>query len=131
MIEAADLRRLLHAAGLPLKTMADYPHDEGTYPFSREHLRQVFHDWSEDDMRKILGENVARLYDFDLKALAPLGEQFGPTVDELHQPLVELPESPNEALLRVKRLRVEEASVERCVLQTPVTGACPTRRAPR
>ena len=23
---------------------SDYPHDEGTYPFTREHLRQVFHD---------------------------------------------------------------------------------------
>ena len=80
---------------------SDYPHDEGTYPFSREHLRQVFSDWSEDDMRKILAENVAQLYDFDLPALRPLAEQFGPTVDELKQPLLELPEGANEALRRV------------------------------
>jgi predicted TIM-barrel fold metal-dependent hydrolase len=79
---------------------SDYPHDEGTYPFTREHLRQVFCDWDEPDMRAILGENAARLYGFDLDALAPLAEQFGPTVDELRRPLEQLPAHPNEALLR-------------------------------
>jgi predicted TIM-barrel fold metal-dependent hydrolase len=99
----ADARAAKETVGLD-KFMwgSDYPHDEGTYPFSREHLRQVFSDWSEDDMRKILGENAARLYDFDLDALAPLAEQYGPTVEELRQPLTELPDNPNEALLRVK-----------------------------
>ena len=33
--------------------------------------------------------------------IAPLAEQFGPTVDELQQPLLELPEGANEALRRV------------------------------
>ena len=51
---------------------SDYPHDEGTYPYTREALRQVFSDWPEEDLRKILGENAAELYDFDLDALAPL-----------------------------------------------------------
>ncbi|HYL51032.1 MAG TPA: amidohydrolase family protein [Acidimicrobiia bacterium] len=80
---------------------SDFPHDEGTHPFTREHLRQVFWDWSEPEMRKILGENCARLYDFDLDALAPLAEKVGPTVAELARPLEELPENANEALRRV------------------------------
>ncbi len=80
---------------------SDYPHDEGTYPFTREHLRQVFCNWTEPDMRKILGENAARLYNFDLEALAPRAEKFGPTVEELRVPLDKLPDDANEALRRV------------------------------
>jgi predicted TIM-barrel fold metal-dependent hydrolase len=79
---------------------SDYPHDEGTHPFTREHLRQVFPGVGTAEMSRILAENAAALYDFDLGALAPLARQFGPTVDELAQPLTELPPEPNEALLR-------------------------------
>jgi predicted TIM-barrel fold metal-dependent hydrolase len=79
---------------------SDYPHDEGTPPFTREHLRQVFPGVGVPDMRRILGENAAALYGFDRDALAPLAAQYGPTVEELAEPLVELPENPNSALLR-------------------------------
>lgn len=79
---------------------SDYPHDEGTPPYTREHLRQVFHDVPEAEMRTILAENAAKLYGFDLDALAPLAAQYGPTVDEIHRPLDELPAEPNSALLR-------------------------------
>ena len=78
----------------------DYPHDEGTVPFTREHLRQVFSDVDEPRMRRILGENAATLYDFDLDALAPLAAEYGPTVSEIREPLLELPDEPNSALLR-------------------------------
>jgi predicted TIM-barrel fold metal-dependent hydrolase len=80
---------------------SDYPHDEGTFPFTREALRQVFSDWGEDDMRKILAANAAKLYNFDLDALQPLADKFGPNVDEIKAPLTELPENANEALRRV------------------------------
>ena len=79
---------------------SDYPHDEGTAPFTREHLRQVVHDLPESELRAILGENAAKLYGFDLEALAPLAAEHGPTVDELRRPLTELPENPNSALRR-------------------------------
>jgi predicted TIM-barrel fold metal-dependent hydrolase len=79
---------------------SDYPHDEGTYPFTREHLRQLFADTSPDELQQVLGENAARLYDFDLRALAPLAEKIGPTVEEIAQPLTALPDNPNEALLK-------------------------------
>ena len=79
---------------------SDYPHDEGSGPFSREHLRQVMSDLDEAEKRAILGENAAALYGFDLEALAPLAEQYGPTVEELAEPLTELSPNPNAALLR-------------------------------
>jgi predicted TIM-barrel fold metal-dependent hydrolase len=77
----------------------DYPHEEGTYPFTREHLRQIFHGTSEPDMRNILAGNAAALYNFDLDALAPYAAQHGPTVGELSEALDALPDSPNQALL--------------------------------
>lgn len=78
---------------------SDYPHDEGTHPFTREHLRALFHDTDPAELRRLLAGNAADIYGFDLDALAPLAARFGPTVDEIAEPLTELPENPNEALL--------------------------------
>ncbi|MCW2936015.1 MAG: amidohydrolase, partial [Actinomycetia bacterium] len=41
----------------------------------------------EEDCRKILGGNAARLYGFDLDALAPVAARIGPTVEEVATPL--------------------------------------------
>lgn len=79
---------------------SDYPHDEGTHPFTTLTLRQVFHDWPVDDLRKVLSENAAGLFGFDLDALAVEAAKVGPTLAEIREPLVELPSEPNEALLR-------------------------------
>jgi Amidohydrolase len=79
---------------------SDYPHDEGTHPFTREHLRQVFSGLPEGELRPILGGNAAELYGFDLDALAPVAARVGPSVAEVAQPLTELPPHPNEALVR-------------------------------
>ncbi|MBL7491479.1 amidohydrolase [Frankia sp. AgB1.9] len=76
----------------------DYPHDEGTTPFTHEALRQVLHHLSEAELRAALGGNAARLYGFDLDALAPLAAQYGPTVEEVAEPLLALPENANMAL---------------------------------
>jgi hypothetical protein len=79
---------------------SDYPHREGTFPYTREHLRQVFEGMSSDDLQKVLGTNCAELYGFDMEALAPIAEQYGPTHAEIAEPLTELPAEPNEALLK-------------------------------
>lgn len=78
---------------------SDYPHDEGTHPFTKEHLRQVFHDVPEDEMRQYLAGNAAALFDMDLDALAPLAAEYGPLVSEVSEALTELPEHPNQALI--------------------------------
>ena len=79
---------------------SDYPHNEGTGPYTREHLRQQFHDWDPGDLQQVLARTAAEVYEFDLAALKPLADQYGPTVGEIAQPLAELPEKPNEALLK-------------------------------
>jgi predicted TIM-barrel fold metal-dependent hydrolase len=70
---------------------SDYPHNEATFPYSRESLRLAFSDWDEADLRKIFSENAARVYGFDLAKLAPLAEGVGPTVTEVATPLDKAP----------------------------------------
>ncbi|GIU90771.1 MAG: hypothetical protein KatS3mg010_1870 [Acidimicrobiia bacterium] len=66
---------------------SDYPHDEGTHPYTREHLRRRFHDVDPAEVAMMLGGNAAKLYDFDLAALQPLADRIGPTVEEVATPI--------------------------------------------
>lgn len=77
---------------------SDYPHDEGTEPYSKEHLRSRFHDVPRDEVEKALSLNAAELYDFDLDALAPLAARFGPEVDEIARPIDEVPDKELERI---------------------------------
>jgi predicted TIM-barrel fold metal-dependent hydrolase len=43
---------------------SDYPHQESTWPKSREILDQILADVPEDEKVLIAGANVARLYQF-------------------------------------------------------------------
>jgi len=71
---------------------SDYPHDESTFPNTREGLRRAFHDASEEDLRRVLGGNAAALYGFDLDRLQPIADRVGPTVEELSVPFEGIPE---------------------------------------
>ena len=60
-------------------------------------------------IQQILAGNAAELYNFDLEALRPAADKFGPTVKELAEPLTALPENPNQALVRSAK-QLAEAS---------------------
>lgn len=77
---------------------SDYPHDEGTYPFTKEGLRSLMHHLSPAEVHQLVAGNAAELYGFDLDALAPLASQFGPTVSEIATPLTDIPADANDAL---------------------------------
>lgn len=79
---------------------SDYPHEEGTHPYTREHMRQVFNHIEPAKLQRMLAGTAAELYDFDLAKLQPLADKVGPTVAELQQPLAALPDNPNQALQR-------------------------------
>jgi predicted TIM-barrel fold metal-dependent hydrolase len=97
----ADVRAALDPVGIDhVMWGSDYPHEEGTLPFTREHLRQVLGHLAPEQIQQIVGGNAARIYGFDLDALRPAAERFGPTVAEIAEPLVELPADANEALRR-------------------------------
>lgn len=71
---------------------ADYPHFEGTVPYSVEAMRRNFSDVPVDETRRMLGQTAAEVYGFDLDVLRPLADQIGPTVEEVLKPL-----TPQEA----------------------------------
>ncbi len=65
----------------------DYPHYEGTFPYNLESLRLTFAGMADGRRRKLLGENAARLYNFDLDRLRPLAERHGPRPEDIDRPL--------------------------------------------
>ncbi|MGW1379172.1 amidohydrolase family protein [Streptomyces sp. NPDC002446] len=83
---------LRHRIGLD-KIMwgSDYPHDEGTFPHSREALRLAYAGLPPEETAAMLGTNAARVYGFDLARLAPIAARVGPTAAELAEPLKEIP----------------------------------------
>lgn len=75
---------------------SDYPHIEGSHPYTRQHLRLTFGGIDVEETTKMLTLNAAKLYQFDLDALRPLAEQFCPTKAEVAEPL-DYREVPEEA----------------------------------
>jgi predicted TIM-barrel fold metal-dependent hydrolase len=63
----------------------DFPHPEGTWPHTREFLRNAFWDIPEEETRQMLGETAATVYGFGLDELAPLVARIGPTPEDLGQ----------------------------------------------
>jgi predicted TIM-barrel fold metal-dependent hydrolase len=63
----------------------DFPHPEGTWPHTKEWLRNAFNDIPVDETQQMLGANAAACYHFDTDKLAPLAGRIGPTPEELGQ----------------------------------------------
>jgi predicted TIM-barrel fold metal-dependent hydrolase len=63
----------------------DFPHPEGTWPYTRAFLKERFADIPVDETALILGENQAEFYGFDLAALQPIADRIGPTPEDLGQ----------------------------------------------
>lgn len=68
----------------------DYPHPEGTWPNTREWLRDSFVGVSEGDMRKVLGENAIRMLGLDRAKLAAVADKIGPSYSDVANPGPEL-----------------------------------------
>jgi predicted TIM-barrel fold metal-dependent hydrolase len=76
---------------------SDFPHREGCWPYSHEHLRLAFADVDPAEVALMVGGNAARLYGFDLDALAPVAGRVGPEVSSVAEPL-DASDIPAEAL---------------------------------
>ncbi|MFF2366876.1 amidohydrolase family protein [Streptomyces sp. NPDC058122] len=79
---------LRHRIGLD-KIMwgSDYPHDEGTHPYTREGLRVAYAGLPREEVAAMVGGNAARVYGFDLAYLDEIAAKAGPTVAEIAEPL--------------------------------------------
>jgi predicted TIM-barrel fold metal-dependent hydrolase len=92
----------------------DYPHYEGSYPYTRESIRLAFSDVPEQEVRMMLGENAARLYGFDLDALRPLADEANITPELVATPLDEIPK--DSQCLAFQRVRAEQAAAKAATL---------------
>jgi predicted TIM-barrel fold metal-dependent hydrolase len=57
---------------------SDYPHPEGSWPYTREQMLETFRGLPEAEVAAMLGGNAARVYGFDVEKLAPLVARIGP-----------------------------------------------------
>jgi hypothetical protein len=76
---------------------ADFPHHEGTAPYTRQALRGALSASPEQEVHQLLAGNAADLYGADLEFLQGVADVVGPTVEEVATPLQpdEIPEDPN------------------------------------
>ena len=65
----------------------DYPHVEGSHPYTRELLRLAFQGVDPEEIQRMVGLNAAALYGFDLDRLVPLAARVGPRRSEIAEPL--------------------------------------------
>jgi predicted TIM-barrel fold metal-dependent hydrolase len=66
---------------------ADFPHEEGTYPHSREAIRWTLAGVPTDERRNILGLTAAKVFNLDVPTLQGIANRIGPTVAELAEPV--------------------------------------------
>jgi predicted TIM-barrel fold metal-dependent hydrolase len=69
----------------------DYPHVEGTYPYTTEALRNTFAGIDPGEVARMVGLNAVEVYGFDLDVLRPVAARVGPTVAEVDVPLDTVP----------------------------------------
>ena len=101
-VELVDRSRIRNEYVVAQGTVKFFNAEKGYGFISREQGEDVFVHFSaiQGDGYKTLDEG--QRVEFDVAALKPLADRFGPTRSELAQPLLELPQNPNEALLRAR-----------------------------
>ena len=57
---------------------SDYPHPDGAWPHSARRIREMFAGVPAAETRKMLGENAARVFGFDVAALREAAHRIGP-----------------------------------------------------
>ena len=62
---------------------SDYPHIEGTWPNTMEHLKTTFAGYSEVEARAMLGGNALDLYDFDPEVVTRVAREIGPDLSDI------------------------------------------------
>jgi predicted TIM-barrel fold metal-dependent hydrolase len=70
----------------------DFPHLEGTWPYTEAALRTAFYDMPEDETRAVLGDSGIRIYNLDRQRLTEIAARIGPRPSRISQPLETVPE---------------------------------------
>ena len=70
----------------------DYPHPEGTWPNTKQWLRDAFGGVPENELRMVLGENAIEMLNLDRAELEAIAQRVGFTVDDILGPGPEIDE---------------------------------------
>lgn len=84
---------------------SDYPHSEGTFPFSEEGVRKTFAGLEQTDVQTMLAGTAAEVYGFDLDFLAPIAATCGPEIDVVAGGLDKVPVGATSMAFRDQRIR--------------------------
>ncbi len=79
---------------------SDYPHYEGSFPYSREAMRLAHEGLPEDEVRGLLGGNAAKFYGFDLEKLKQHATRAAVMPKDVAEPLDEIPEGVTSPSLK-------------------------------
>ena len=61
---------------------SDYPHLEGTWPYTVERMKAMFSGIPREEAGLMLSGNAAKVYDFDMAKLDTIAARIGPSVDD-------------------------------------------------
>lgn len=76
-----------HELGLETVSFGrDFPHPEGTWPNTKDYLRDAFAGVPEDELRMMLGENAINFLGLDRDRLTEIAKRIGPTVEDIIGP---------------------------------------------
>ena len=71
---------------------SDFPHDEGTYPHTRESLAHTFVGIDPTEVARMIGENAAHVYGFDMDLLRRVADRIGPEAATIGAGIEKIPE---------------------------------------
>ena len=76
---------------------SDFPHDEGTFPHTREALAHTFAGIDHAEVAAMVGATAAEVYGFDLPSLQVIADRIGPDADAVYAGIDEIPDSTSMA----------------------------------
>ena len=81
-----------HAVGVDrILWGSDFPHEEGSFPYSAEALAHVFAGIDTVEVAAMVGLNAAEVYRFDLELLRGVADVIGPRADAVFSGIDEVP----------------------------------------
>lgn len=91
---------------------ADFPHHEGTVPYTLKALRTTLSSVPEDELRLMLAGNAAKVYAAEMKPLQEAADRVGFTPEQIASPLPqdEIPDDPNFRMMFIDATMFVRAS---------------------
>ncbi len=72
---------------------SDFPHEEGTFPFTREALANTYSGMDPAEVALMVGVNAAHVYGFDLDHLDVIAAEIGPEIAQVAKPIDRQPDT--------------------------------------